>query len=188
LQLNSDSAVDISFDEQRRLLHLRRGEILIETGKAPLRRPLYVVSEQGRIETLGGRFSVCQRDDTCEVAVYAQEVRIQPATGGEQTLGAGQRCYIDSTGASQPLALEIGQDAWTRGLLVANDERLDAFLQRLQQHRSGWLQCDPSIAGLRISGTFDLDDTEQALRALVSSLPVDIEWRTRLWARVVPRV
>ncbi len=37
------------------------------------------------------------------------------------------------------------------------------------------------MAGLRISGTYRLDDTDQILRALTTSLPVQVQVRTRFW-------
>ncbi|MFD2980294.1 iron dicitrate transport regulator FecR, partial [Klebsiella pneumoniae] len=80
-----------------------------------------------------------------------------------------------------------GQDAWSNGLLVANRQRLDDFLAELGRYRQGWLRCDPAIAGLRISGTFSIDDTDSALRALEASLPVQRLERTRYWVTVIPR-
>ena len=72
-------------------------------------------------------------------------------------------------------------------MLVANEQRLDHFLAELGRYRTGWLRCDPAIAGLRISGAFALNDTDQALQALTTSLPVRIEETTRYWVTVLPR-
>jgi len=46
------------------------------------------------------------------------------------------------------------------------------------------LSCSPDIAGLRISGTFLLDDTEGALANLEASLPVRVRRLTRYWVRL----
>ena len=42
----------------------------------------------------------------------------------------------------------------------------------------------PAVAALRVSGTFPVDDTDKALRAITSVLPVSIERRTRYWVTV----
>ena len=71
------------------------------------------------------------------------------------------------------------------GMLVANDQRLDAFLAELSRYRPGWLRCDPAVAGLRISGAFAIDDSDQTLRALSTTLPVRVVQTTRYWVTVV---
>ncbi|SUD75518.1 putative transmembrane sensor [Pseudomonas putida] len=78
----------------------------------------------------------------------------------------------------------MAADAWGRGLLIANDQRLDAFISNLSRYRPGWLRCTPAVAGLRISGTYRLDDTDQILRALTTSLPVQVQVRTRFWVTI----
>ncbi len=186
LQLNSDSAVDIRYGPHQRLLVLRRGELLLTTHPDPLGRPLAVQTPAGLVQALGTRFSVRLADDGVTVAVFHSRVRIVPAQGSPVLLEAGQQCRFDARGAGRVEPLAAGRDAWSKGLLVANDQRLDHFLAELSRHRPGLLRCDPSIAGLRISGTFALDDTDQALRALADSLPVRIERRTRYWVSVVP--
>ncbi|WP_437884176.1 FecR domain-containing protein [Pseudomonas sp. LRF_L74] len=187
LQLDTDSAVDIAYDTSQRLLILRRGELMLTSAVDPLGRPLYVQTPQGRVQALGTRFSVRITDDFAQVAVYEHQVRITPQLGQPQLLSTGEQCRFDASGAAPSQALTPGQDTWSRGLLIANDQRLDDFIAELGRYRSGWLRCDPSIAHLRISGTFALDDTDQALRALTSALPVKIERRTRYWVTVTGR-
>jgi len=60
LVLNSDSALDVRFDEGIRRLHLRRGEVLVTTHADPIvpRRPFVVSLAQGEVEALGTR-SAC---------------------------------------------------------------------------------------------------------------------------------
>ncbi|MFK3815647.1 hypothetical protein ACI2KG_03385 [Pseudomonas sp. NPDC089407] len=67
---------------------------------------------------------------------------------------------------------------------MANEQRLDTLLAELGRYRSGWLRCDPAVAGLRVSGTFPVDDSDKALRAITSVLPVSIVRRTRYWVTV----
>lgn len=187
LQLNTDSAVDVVYDTRQRLIVLRRGELLLSTAADPAGRPLYVQTPQGRVQALGTRFSVRLVDEKAQVAVFEHRVRITPGRGREVLLSAGEQCRFDAFAASPVQPLEAGQDAWTRGLLIANDQSLPHFLHELGRYRAGWLRCDPAVADLRISGTFPLNDTDQALRALANSLPVRIERRTRFWVTVTAR-
>lgn len=55
LQLNTDSAVDLDFNAQQRLITLLRGEILVACGTA-LSAPLRVQTRHGVLEGIDGRF------------------------------------------------------------------------------------------------------------------------------------
>lgn len=187
LLLNSDSAVDIAYDDQQRRLILRRGEILVSTAHDASGRGFFIEVPQGRIQALGTRFSVRLHDERAEVAVYEHQVRLTPRHGQALLLDAGQQSVLGAQAASAPVTTTPGQDAWSNGLLVANRQRLDSFIAELGRYRQGWLRCDPAIAGLLISGTFSIDDTDSALRALEASLPVKRVERTRYWVTVGPR-
>ncbi|TBU78332.1 FecR domain-containing protein [Phytopseudomonas daroniae] len=186
LLLNTDSAVDVRYDARQRLIRLRQGEVMITTAADPQKRPFYVQTPHGQIQALGTRFSVRLEDGRSEVAVYEHQVRITPSQGQPALLEPGQHSGFTSFGVRPAQPLDATQSAWSKGLLVANDQRLDAFLAELSRYRHGWLRCDPAIASLRISGTFRLDDSEQTLRAIASALPVRIEQRTRYWVTVRP--
>ncbi|MBF3188456.1 hypothetical protein HKT28_35340, partial [Pseudomonas aeruginosa] len=51
----------------------------------------------------------------------------------------------------------------------------------------GRLGCDPRIGGLRISGSYPLDDSERILATLPAVLPVEVRRVTRYWVGVHPR-
>ena len=187
LLLNTDSAVDVRYDAEQRLIRLRQGEVMISTGKDAQNRPFYVQTPHGLIQALGTRFSVRLDNGRSTVAVYEHQVRITPLQGQPLLLNAGQRSRFSDVGASPAERLDTAQGAWSKGLLIANDQPLASFVSELARYRHGWLRCDPTVASLRISGTFALDDTDQALRALSSALPVKVEQRSRYWVTVTAR-
>lgn len=187
LLLNTDSALDVQYDAQRRLIRLRQGEVMISTGRDAAQRPFYVQTPNGLIQALGTRFSVRLEGDHSEVAVYEHQVHVSPVNGQASLLSAGQHSSFNDRGTQAAQTLDSSQGAWSKGLLIANDQRLDSFLSELGRYRQGWLHCDSAVAHLRISGTFAIDDTDQALRALSSALPVQIEQRTRYWVTVTAR-
>lgn len=184
--LNTDSAVDIAYDTKQRRLILRRGELLVTTGYDSQRRPFFIQTPQGTVQALGTRFSVRLRDDHAEVVVLDHQVRLTSEKGQSLLLDTGQQTSMTVDAVQAPVPVDHSQQAWISGLLVANRQRLDLFLAEVSRYREGWLYCDPAIAGLRISGTFSLDDTDSTLSALVSSLPVRLVQRSRYWVTVVP--
>ena len=48
----------------------------------------------------------------------------------------------------------------------------------LSRYRPGLLRVEPQVAGLRLSGAFQLDDTDTVLDSLARMLPIDVLYRT----------
>ncbi|MDC0687412.1 FecR domain-containing protein [Mitsuaria sp. RG] len=185
LDLNTNSCVDIRFDAGLRLIHLRQGEILVETAKDP--RPLSVRTAEGVIRALGTRFSVRQDAGTSHVAVAAHAVEVRPAQASQVVridAGYGLSFGADGVGPLRPLA--PGGQAWAQGMLVSVDWRLDDVVRELARYRPGYLGCAGEVAGLRLSGAFNLDDTDVALASLEDALPVRARRVTRYWVRLEP--
>ncbi|MFJ1300650.1 FecR domain-containing protein [Pseudomonadota bacterium AL_CKDN230030165-1A_HGKHYDSX7] len=189
--LNTASAIDVIDGATERGIRLRAGEILIETAPDHARqRPFRVYTRQGRLEALGTRFNVNQLADATQLAVLEGAVRIEPALGvaaDALELQAGQQARITSR-TSEPRPLEPGATSWTRGMLMADGLALSEVVAELSRYRKGVLRCDPAIGGLRVSGTYPLQNTDRALAMLAATYPVELS--THLggyWLTLVPR-
>jgi transmembrane sensor len=190
LDLNTDTAVAVHFEAQQRLITLLRGEILIDSGPdaaSPVHRPLRVASEQGLMEALGTRFVVRQCARSTQLSVLQGAVRVMPVDGPPRTLDAGQQLAFDARGQGNVDVAREQDSLWTHGQLVVEDMPLQQFLTELGRYRSGWLRCQPEAAQLRISGTFQLGNTDAILAALPATLPVTVDYRTRYWVTVTAR-
>ena len=190
LVLNTDSAVDLAYGAAERLLTLRRGEVLVQTRPDHAgSRPFIVATCHGRIRALGTRFTVRVDDDGCRVTVLEHAVEITPRAPSAtvRTVAAGPQSRFDAHHASLPAPAPLQADAWARGMLAAQDMRLDAFADELSRYRPGLLRVEPQVAGLRLSGAFQLDDTEAVLDSLTRMLPVDVLYRTPYWVTIAPR-
>ncbi|MGE8067031.1 FecR domain-containing protein [Pseudomonas sp. NPDC089569] len=179
ITLNTDTAIDVLFDAGQRLIHLREGEILVQTAPdvSPLARPFLVSTRQGRMQALGTRFTVREQSPRTQLAVLEGAVRIELADGGQSTpmiVNAGQRTDFSSQafGSLQPTDRSIG--AWTQGMLMADKMRLADFVAELARYRRGFVRCDPAIAGLRISGAFPISDTQRTLNMLAQTYPIHV--------------
>ncbi len=185
--LNTDSALDVVFDDDLRLLRLRAGEILVTSAQDRAGRPLLVETAEGRVRPVGTRFSVRQFEDETQVAVFEGAVQLQPRHGAQLFLPAGQQAFFAADGVDTPVPLAAHAGDWTRGVLRAEKMRLADFATELARYRPGLLRCDPAVAGLLISGAFQLHDTDEALAALARTLPVEIHYRSRYWVTLAPR-
>lgn len=189
--LNTNSAIDVRFDSQRRVVRLIAGEMMIVTGHALVNgvadaRPFVVETGEGQIRALGTRFTVRQGDDQTEVAVLQSAVEVQPfaAPANRRIVHAGERATFtrNDIGGASPL---LEQDsAWARGQIIADAMRLQDFLKELARYRSGVVRCDPRVANLRFSGVFPLENTDRILDTLPTVLPVRVGRLTRYWVTV----
>lgn len=184
LTLNTDSAVDIRYSEHERLIELRKGEVFIAT--AADTRPLRVISTYGTFTPQGTQFSVRQFNAYDQLQVIQGAVRAQPTaiTSAGLLVNAGHQAQINHTGA-----VEVRPGAiidWVTGVLRADRLGMADLLAELARYRHGWLRCAPQIADIKVSGTFQLNDTDAVLVALAATFPIRIESVTRYWVSVQP--
>lgn len=190
IQLNSDSAVDSDFDAQRRLIILRRGEIIVNVGPdqhSPRARPFWVQSRDGLMRAQSSRFLARELDDGTLVAAQEGSVTVFPGSGqtpASRSVQAGNHLLFTSSGAR--MFRDNGLDLWSwgDGVISARNMRLNDFIAELSRYRPGVLRCAEEVADRRVSGTFQLADNEQVLALIAQSLHLHIDYRTRYWVTV----
>ncbi len=194
LVLNTDTAVDIAYREDERRVRLIAGEVLITTAQdshiPP--RPFLVETSQGTARALGTRYTVRQFDDGTHVSVFKGAVEIRPRAKPAQSLIVHAGLHARYTADSISDASETPADdaTWAEGFIVARSMRLADFVAELARYSNASLSCDASVANLRGSGTFPLDDVGKVLDTLGTTLAVRTQAVTRFWGardiRLVP--
>ncbi len=187
--LDTASAVDVKFDSDQRAIYLRSGAILVTTAPdpQPQSRPFVVVTAQGSARAIGTRFSVRQDPERSQVAVLQGAVEVKPhGSSATQLLRAGEQLQFGETDIGPVQAAAAGTGQWARGVLAVDDMRLDTFTAELSRYRTGLLQCDPAVAHLRLTGAFQLDNTDAVLLNVAHLLPVQVLYRTRWWVTLLP--
>lgn len=182
LQLNTDSAVDIRYSAGERLLVLRRGELYLRTGADP--RPLRVQSRWAAFRPLGTRFAVRQFDEHDQLQVFEGAVAASREGGESLRIEAGGQAVVDSDGVTR-LGTAAASASWVDGVLRVERMPLAEFVAELGRYRHGWTRCAPEVAGVLVSGTFQLADTDAALAALAMAFPLQVRYVTRYWVTVV---
>ncbi|MPQ58538.1 FecR domain-containing protein [Duganella sp. FT27W] len=195
--LNTASAFDVAIDGAARRLRLHAGELLITTAPDTAGRPLLVHTAQGVLETLAAssaRFAVRLYPHATQVSVFDGEVALRPASlAASSVLQAGQQALFGAAAVMPTLAADEDSVAWIDGFLIAKAMRLDAFVAELERYSDIALGCAPAVAGLRVSGSFRLDDIGRVLETLAATLTLDIETTTRFFGhwrsgiRLAPR-
>ncbi|MCR8720272.1 FecR domain-containing protein [Pseudomonas syringae] len=187
IRLNTATAMNIHFSPSLRELQLLSGEILVETARDTQARPFVVHTREGSIRALGTRFIVRCEDAQTRVCVLEHAVEVRSATRTPTVrVEAGQQVWFSQgqVGNVQPASPDA--DAWTHGMLVVNNWRLEDLILELQRYRPGHLGCQAQVAALRISGAFHLNNIDTILENLSSTLPVRIRQFSRYWTRVEP--
>lgn len=177
ITLNTASAIDVRFDSRQRLVHLRDGEIMVQTAADSLGRPFLVSTRQGLMQALGTRFSVREIAPRSHLAVFEGTVRVAlaKANGTPPVLvNAGQRLDFSASAFGPLQASGRYAGAWVDGMLMADGMRLADLLDEVARYRHGLLRCDPAIAGLRVSGAYPLSDSRLTLNMLVQTYPVKV--------------
>ncbi|PZW45498.1 FecR domain-containing protein [Pseudomonas sp. URMO17WK12:I2] len=191
LRMNTGSAVDIAYDDNVRRIRLIDGEMLVEAPREHASRPLIVDTAEAEIAVLGSRLMVRQYPQSTYLAALEGAVEVRPRRSrgddGLMRLAAGQQTHVSAHAAEPAVALAHNRLDWLSGVLRAEKMRLDDFVAELDRYRPGLLRCDPAVAGLLISGAFQLRDTDQILRALSQTLPVSVHYRTAYWVTVTAR-
>lgn len=190
IRLNTATALKVRIDLEARRIRQLAGEALIETSHAAAyaTQPFTVETEDGRMQALGTRFIVRKFDHGTLLTVLEGAVRVTATGSGDSAVvHAGEQMRFNGF-HREPVTLAAPQaDAWAQGILYAESMRLQDFLAELGRYREGILYCDPRVADQRVSGTYQLRDTDRILALLAQTLPVQVSRRTRYWVTVAPR-
>lgn len=174
LNLNANSAVDLRFDDQQRLVVLRHGELVIQVAPDP-QRPLRVRTAQGQVQALGTRFLVAQEQDVTRVVVLQHSVQLRLPDGTTRDLQEGQSALL-ATGRITPTAGDQrGRADWLVGRLNVLDEPLEQVVEALRPYQRGLIRIAPQVRHLRVQGVFPLDDPARTLAALAETLPIQVD-------------
>jgi transmembrane sensor len=190
LLLNTGTALNVRYAAGQRLVELRRGEVMITTGRdeaSPQRRPFLASTSDGAMLAKGTRFLVRKDEDRTRLTVLEHAVELDNAAGAPVLAQAGDSYFMSRQAIWRADAAEFDPSAWTEGLIAAREMRMDRFLAELSRYRPGLLRCDPAVAGLPVSGIFQLADTDRTLEVLLATQPVAAHYRTRWWVTIIPR-
>ncbi|MFJ4454811.1 FecR domain-containing protein [Pseudomonas sp. NPDC089392] len=182
LQLNTDSAVDIDLGAHR--LTLLRGEVAV---KVPSDVSVTLQVPYGQVALNDGEVCLRLFDDACRVSVVNGAARLQPLGGPGVLLLAGQQASLRVAGVGPAKAFDAWPLGWREGVLRLDDRPLGELLHELRRYRPGVLRWAPELEGLRVTGTFRLDDTDRVLALLAASLPLQVQTRTRYWVSLSAR-
>jgi transmembrane sensor len=173
IHLDAGAAVRLPLAPWRREARLLEGDAVFDVVHDES-APFVVVVGRTRLTDLGTRFMVRTSDSVTRVAVFEGLVEVEPPSGPAGRLAAGEAAAVTAGGvASVPAPDEAEATAWRQGRLVFRDAPLSEVAERISRYRQRPVRVGhPAAAGLKVSGSFRLDDLDGALRTLEHALPV----------------
>jgi len=181
LWLNTASALNVHFSASERRIELVQGEVFIETAHDET-RPFLVETPHGRMRALGTRFNVYLDEAHTQLDVYAGAVEIRTASSAiSRVVRAGQQSCFDRADITAMATAGAAREAWTQGILVADNIPLRDVVQELRRYRPGHIGVADGVAELKVYGSFPLQDTDRVLRMLASALPIRVEQPLPWW-------
>ncbi len=198
--LNTDTLIDIRFDEQRRQLLLDRGEAYFEVAKNP-GRPFIVYAGDGQITAVGTAFSVYKRQNVVEVTVKEGKVTVQSDRAILDALPTPPMNNSLSAGGSpiKAVLLQSGQVAtydgdkiiaqietvepkemvrnliWQQGMLAFEAEPLENVIAEFSRYnQQEIIIVDDELKSVKVDGYFKSDDITGMLNSLQYNFEIKI--------------
>ena len=188
--LNTNSAMNRSYDDDHRSLSLVTGEILVQTQTQTFAdsRAFSVSCTHGIVNSGRdlARFCVRQLSNKQAIlAVYEGAVSLTPLNSTlSKTFFAGQAVAFTANAMDETRPASLLYEFWRNGLLIVEDMPLANFMAEIGRYHYGHINLDPSVADLRVIGTFPTHDMDLVLSMLSKSFPIRIKHPLPWWVSV----
>lgn len=189
VQLNTDTIIDIDFDDRQRKVRLVRGEALFEI-LHDQSRPFLVYVGTNVIRAIGTAFVVKLTEDEVEVTIKEGRVELKSLKDNTQSrskkeliiasavIDAGQTVKLNKEIQTlQEIATEeIDRKlAWRDGLIIFSGEPLGHVVEEISRYTSiKFVITDPELSTLRIGGRFKIGEADAMLEVLETGFGVNI--------------
>jgi transmembrane sensor len=179
VDLAPSSEVRARFENNLRMISLKRGEALFHVAKDP-NRPFIVQVANTRVRAVGTVFNVAQSDQGVSVTVVEGRVTVSEkgapngAGRSEQStpLGADEQMVISAVDHSSKVRKVKGEleVAWAAGQLVFENEPVAEIVRRFNLYNKVQLQlADAHLGERRMGGMFRATDPESFVEFLQSA-------------------
>lgn len=195
LTLNTNSLVNVNYDDVQRVLVLARGEMSIEVAHDP-RRPLSVIAGQKLVRAVGTAFNV-QIIDEAQVELIVTEGTVMvvddvesqdspPAADPVRGFGATPRTVTKGEkvllGVDRETISKVSDSAlsaelsWRQGNLIFRGETLAVAIAEVSRYTPVRFEiADERLKELRIGGLFKAGDVDGLLATLKENFNIDSE-------------
>jgi transmembrane sensor len=187
LHLNTGGSATVRYSTTERVIDLNRGQALFEVAHGDRRR-FRVSAGEAQVLAVGTEFDVYRRRDVTLVTVVEGTVTVSvgepPPSNGivppglSLRVSAGQQAGVEAGKLwPEPIAVDAkAAVAWLQHQIVAEDRPLGEIVDEFNRYTRVSIEIDdPALRALRVSGRFDVYDTESFVGFLSSLDGVAVE-------------
>lgn len=173
MTLDTDTKVAVTLGHDRRQVMLRQGRARFVVARED-RRPFVVEAGESRVVGHEGSFDVALHDGVATVQPIDGSVTLQDRGGGAASvplrLAAGQAILISADGSRVPRQPGRSAALWPRGVLEFDNTPLGQAIAEANRYSHAQIRlAEPSLARLRVNGTFRAGDSEGLARSLAAA-------------------
>lgn len=179
VHLNTDTAINVSFNDNERRIELLGGEAEFDVAHDS-GRPFRVTAGHATAEALGTRFIVRYDGAGGNVTLLQGQIRAsQPWARGKKSamLQAGQQIGFtaDNLDVARFADMDIAQ-AWRRGRLLMNFVPLKQVIAEINRYRRGQIRLlDDRLGEQEVNIAIDIRQIDAWLEVLRNTLPVKVD-------------
>lgn len=184
VELNSDSAVQVAYDDNARVIRLERGEAFF-TVAHDTARPFWVVAGRTWVRAVGTAFNVHRVEDEVRVTVSEGLVKVATTAPVQRRapsdaalallpvslLAAGQRADMDEAGTQvrrvPPPEMER-ETSWRGGTVYFANQPLHEVVDEMGRYTPLRIELGADVRDMPVGGTFQTNP--QGAEALLSML------------------
>ncbi|KTB90694.1 hypothetical protein AO073_21975 [Pseudomonas syringae ICMP 11293] len=176
LTLAAQSAVSVDYRGDTRRVTLLSGEVLFDVVH-DASRPFQVDVDAVVVSVLGTSFDVARSAAGVRVDVREGAVGVN-SNGTPYRLAAGERLWLgtNSLVASQSAVTPDDVATWVSGQQYFENATVLEVVEQLRKYQNGWIVIGNEALGQkRVTGLYDLRNTQRALHALASPTGAKVE-------------
>jgi len=182
--LNSALAINVAFEPALRQVRLISGEAYFEVRRDP-ERPFQVEGNYSMTRVVGTRFTVRERARSDVVTVVGGLVEVGQGDRKSPLLKANERVSVTAEQIGKVEPVSGSAAVWVKGKLLFDNAPLEEVIAEIGRYRRGAVLIrNEGLKQLRVSGRFDVNDTDKALQALAETLPIRL-YRLTPWLVVI---
>lgn len=169
VHLDSGSAVRVDYEGSRRDVTLLSGQAFFDVAHDKT-RPFVVHAGDVDVRVLGTAFDVGLDTKTVDVSVQRGAVRVERAGNRPLNLRPGDSVRVGPIDAETVRSVISPSRiaAWRDGQIIVNGATVAEVVTELRRYHRGFILLrNERLASRRVTGTYDINDPEAALRAIV---------------------
>lgn len=190
VHLNTNSMIETEYSESSRIVRLLRGEVMFDVVHDPA-RPFIVYAGNREIRAIGTKFIVRLTSENIIVTVTDGQVHLSKRTEKrnstvsrkeQEVLVVSAREEVEISEFATPKLKEIQNNelirrfSWVEGQLIFKNAELKQVIEEISRYIPDRIIIDdPDLSDVRISGRFEIGDTDALLEAIEMSFNIQAD-------------